>query len=442
MGRVHNIAIPANTTTTAERARIAVEVLDACLSPQLMASLEICVRCAICDRSCHFFVANPEPRYIPSYRAEQLRRFYRRLHDPLGRIAPGFIGARDLDERGLQDLRSLAFGTCTMCRRCTLNCPLGVDVALIVRTARAMLARIGMVPHDLQEPIDTHLRVGNSGDIGTESFIESIEWWEEQLQSDVGDSKAKIPLDKQGARILFVFTPRELKSYPLTAIAMAKIFYAAGEDWTVSTKTWDATNFAMFSGDDNVMRAIAQRMRDEAVRLGVREVIWNECGHGYRGFRWEAENWLNKRFPFRVRSFLELIVDYIKEGRLKFDRSRNPQSVTYHDPCNMARNGGLIEEPRYILKNVVADFKEMEPHGTENYCCGGGGGLLFMSEFTQLRMMAAKPKADQIHATGAEIVTSACHNCLDQLTEINSKYRLGVRVKGLSELVAEAIVLP
>jgi Fe-S oxidoreductase len=124
------------------------------------------------------------------------------------------------------------------------------------------------------------------------------------------------------------------------------------------------------------------------------------------------------------------------------DPGVNTKRVTYHDPCNQARNGGIVDEPRYILRHAVQDFVEMEPHGVENFCCGGGGGMLSMTEFSKERINAGKTKADQILATGAEIVATTCHNCLDQLDEIKRHYKLKVKVQNLSELVAAAIIWP
>jgi Fe-S oxidoreductase len=174
----------------------------------------------------------------------------------------------------------------------------------------------------------------------------------------------------------------------------------------------------------------------------VQTLVMAECGHGYRSQRWEAENWIGHRYPFKVISFVELQAQYIQEGRLKLDSTRNQKRVTFHDPCNQARNGGIIDEPRYILRNTVMDFAEMEPHGAENYCCGGGGGMLSMTEFASERKVAGKAKADQILATGAEIVATSCHNCLDQLDEVKRHYKLKVKIQNLSELVANAIVWP
>ena len=420
----------------------ALEVLERRLNRPLAVAFHVCAHCGLCNDTCHYYLATGDPKMVPAYKADRLRKIYKRKYDWLARLFPGWVGAKELDQEAIEALADIAFGSCTMCRRCVVNCPFGVDTALIVRTARAMLTAIGRTPRGLQEPIDTHLRLGNGGGVEAQEFVETIEWWEEQLQSQLGDPNFKMPLDKAGARIMYTLAPREVRTYPLTALAAARIFYAAGEDWTISTKAWDATNLALFSGDDAATRQVAQWTRDEAVRLGVQEVIWSECGHGYRLFRWEAEGRLGERFPFRVRSLLELLAEYIAQGRIKLDPSKNSKPVTYHDPCNVARNGGIIQEPRYILRQAVMDFREMEPHGKDNFCCGGGGGALFMSEFTERRKVASKIKAEQIQATGAKVLVTSCQNCLDHLGDVNRWYRLGLEIRGLSELVANALVLP
>jgi Fe-S oxidoreductase len=162
--------------------------------------------------------------------------------------------------------------------------------------------------------------------------------------------------------------------------AAAKIFNAAGEDWTMSTESWDATNYGLFSGDDDAARTIAHNLEKAVNKLGAETLVMAECGHGYRSQRWEGENWVGHTYPFGIMSFVELQAEYIKQGRIKLDPNVNTKRVTYHDPCNQARNGGIVEEPRYILRQAVMDFVEMEPHGIENYCCGGGGGMLSMSD--------------------------------------------------------------
>ncbi|MFI5145013.1 MAG: (Fe-S)-binding protein, partial [Ignavibacteria bacterium] len=217
--------------------------------------------------------------------------------------------------------------------------------------------------------------------------------------------------------------------------------YAAKESWTLSTNMYDVTNYAFFSADMEGAATIARRLYDETLKLNAKRCVLAECGHGSRAFRWEGPNYLQRTYPFDVLTSVELIAEYISSGRIKLDKKLNMEPVTLHDPCNLVRNGGIINQQRYILKNAVSEFIEMTPHGTDNFCCGGGGGQLAMSEYNERRMKIAEIKAEQISKTGASVVASPCHNCVDQLMQIDNKFKLGVKVKTLAEIVADAIVL-
>jgi Fe-S oxidoreductase len=379
---------------------------------------------------------------VPTYKADRLRNVWKRRYDWLGRVWPWYVGARELDDEVIEQLWDTAWGACTMCGRCVVNCPFGVDTKLIVGTARAMLNAIGLVPQGLQETVDIHLKTKNNMGVDDEDFRETIEWLDEQLCDELEVEGPVIPLDKKGARVMYLVNPREVKFYPLSLMAAAKILYVAGEDWTMSTDYWDVTNYAFFSCDDEAARQIGLWALEAATKLDVQEIWMAECGHGFNALRWEGENWLGQPFPFQVRGFVEPMAEYIREGRIQLDPSENSQPVTYHDPCNQGRKGGILEEPRYILSKTVTDFREMLPNRQESYCCGGGGGMLSMSEFTPRRLAAASVKAEQIRATEAKIVATSCHNCLDQLADVNRKYKLGAPAKNLCELVADAIVWP
>jgi CheY-like chemotaxis protein len=132
---------------------------------------------------------------------------------------------------------------------------------------------------------------------------------------------------------------------------------------------------------------------------------------------------------------------YIKEGRIKVDKTRNTTPVTFHDSCNNARSCGLFEEPRELLQLVCTDFREMYPNRSENYCCTGGGGAMSMSEYTSRRLKSAVVKANQLKETGASIVVTSCHNCVDGLTDLIRHYKLGMQVTQLVNLVANALVV-
>jgi len=412
------------------------------LNRNLDVYFQTCQRCGLCADTCHYYRAIGDPKMIPAYKIEQVRKLYQRQSSGWRRKLSFWVPDGDgLNEDELQTLKDVVFGSCTMCRRCTLTCPMGIDTGMIMRAARGMLTLAHKAPKGLQDTVDIHVMTGNNMGMDKEEFIDTVEWMEEELQKDIGDPTAKIPIDKEGAKNLWVLNPREVKFFPLLLQAQAKIFHAAGESFTLSSKYWDVTNYALFNGDDKDATTIAGYILEEADRLGCDTIICTECGHGMRQLKYMAPIWL-KRSDFKVRAFVEVVADYIQSGRIKLNPAVNKDRVTYHDPCNQARSGNYIEEPRIVLRNSVMDFVDLTPCGRNNFCCGGGGGALTMSEYRSKRLDSAKVKADQIKATGAKIVSTSCHNCIDQLSEINRHYKLGVKVLNTCELTADAIVLP
>jgi TusE/DsrC/DsvC family sulfur relay protein len=412
------------------------------LNRNLAVYFQSCQRCGLCAETCHYYRSTRDPKMIPGYKIEQVRKLYERQGNGWPRKLAFWIPRGDgLEEEELLELKDIVYGRCTMCRRCTLTCPMGVDTGMIMRAARGMLTLAHKAPKGLQDTVDIHVMTGNNMGLPSEELVETAKWMEEELQNDIGDPTVEIPIDRKGSKNLWVLNPREVKFFPLLLQAQAKIFHAAGESFTLSSKGWDVTNYALFNGDDGDATTIARYVLQEADRLGCDTIICTECGHGMRQLKYMAPIWL-KRSDFKVRAFVEVVADYVKSGRINFNRSVNQERVTYHDPCNQARSGNYIEEPRILLRSSVRDYVDLTPCGRDNFCCGGGGGALTMSEYRSWRLEAAKVKADQIGATGAKIVATSCHNCIDQLAEINRHYKLDVKVVNTCELVADALVMP
>jgi CheY-like chemotaxis protein len=203
---------------------------------------------------------------------------------------------------------------------------------------------------------------------------------------------------------------------------------------------WDMTNFGLFSGDDALGGAVAKRVYDATRILKGKKLVMSECGHGYRSTRCEGPNWAKDDIDFEMESSVITMLDYVKNGRIKIDKSKNDSSYTFHDSCNNARSCGLYEEPRELLNLVVDDFREMYPNRAENYCCTGGGGAMSMSEYSARRLKSAQVKAEQLKATGAKYVVTSCHNCVDGLTDLIKHYKLDMKVTQLVNLVANALV--
>ncbi|OLN31661.1 (Fe-S)-binding protein [Desulfosporosinus metallidurans] len=325
---------------------------------------------------------------------------------------------------------------CNMCERCTVECPMGVNIAAITRAFRG---KTPVPPGHLQIIADDHIRTGNQMAVEQIDYDETLEWLEEELQKELNDPTYKIPIDKPDADFMFGFNAREVKHYPNELQTILHVFYAAKANYTLSSKRWDATNICLFTGKNDEFQEISRPLFEEVERLNAKELIVTECGHAFRSCKmFERTFWKGKKFP--VRHIVELYADWIKEGRLKLDKTKNPLPVTLHDPCNTVRKEGVYEPQRYVIKNVVMDYREMNPDGKYNICCGAGGGALAVAATKQQRMIKAKPKVDQLVATGAKIGCIPCHNCIDQFNDMNKFYKLGMKMHHLSTLIENALV--
>ena len=417
-------------------------------------SFAACVHCGTCNDSCHYYLATGDPEMTPAAKMDKIRQVYKAQNDWLGKLAPKWVGAKEIEtDKELEELKDIVFGSCTGCRRCTFNCPFGVDTAILVGLARSCLVDEGIAPEGVLTVMKDQWETGNQMAISPKDYIETLEWLEEELQEELEDPDYKVPIDKKGADFVYVINPREIKYDPRPLQAAFKIFYAAGLDWTMGSTGWDNTNFGLFSGKADLGGHMGNLAYNHAKKLQVNRMVVSECGHGLRSTKWEAPNWGKANpLPFQIISILEVMVDLINRGKIILDPSRNPHPVTYHDPCNLSRSAGITEEPRFCLKRACLDFREMTPNRADSYCCTGGGGAMSMSEYAHRRLEVAKTKAEQIKATGAAIVATACHNCIDGLSDLIRKYDLKydfgdgnpkfLTAPNVCELVGEALVIP
>ncbi len=392
----------------------------------------LCTRCGWCVESCHVYLATKDPNMTPVAKTERVRKVLRRKHDWLSKVLPFWTGAEDLTDEELEGWQDLAFQHCTLCERCVVNCPMAVETPQIMGAVRGTLNALGKAPEILGQLADSAIAREEMLDDMRDFYVEQIKELETQVQQNTGNPDARIPIEET-ADILYV---------PLsgahTIVPAASLFEAAGESWTMSM--FEAANYGLFIGDIPRAKKILQRVLNEAERLGVKEIVVTECGHAYGVLKWEAPKWFGGALPFKVRNIVELVDQYVAEGRLKLDPSRNAEPVTYHDPCNMGRKGGLFEEPRNAIKASAIDYREMTPGREENFCCGGGGGMVANLDWEDFRIQTGQAKAEQVEATGAKVVVTSCDNCLHQIKQIGEHHDLDIRVCNVTELMAAALV--
>ena len=392
--------------------------------------LETCTRCGVCTEACHVYASMGQVRYIAAYRGEIVRRLYKKYFKARGKFWPSVGEAKELTEMAVEELFDAAY-SCTGCRRCMVYCPFGIDTQMIMSIAKLLLIGANAEPEILSMLADTSVEKGKSLDLFKEGFLDGIKRLEAEVvakwKMEAGEQA--ITVDKEGADLLYVALAGAHSIIPAAAI-----FNAAGENWTLSF--FEAVNFGAFVGDPSKKKLILDRIVNEARRLKIKEVCVCECGTAYRVMKQ-----LTGKQPFKVVSITEVHARYLCEGRIKLDKTKLNGSVTYHDPCQIARNAGVMDEPRYILQHLTDDFREMTPEPKYNWCCGGGGGLVALGEETlDFRMKSSRIKADQVKETGATILATACENCHTQLSNLNDHYKMEMQVEFLSSMVADALV--
>lgn len=393
----------------------------------------LCTHCGWGIEACHIFLATNDPAKSPVAKAERIRKVLKKDHDWLSAVFPFWTGAGNLTEEELDDWLNVAFRDCTLCERCVINCPLGVETPQILAAARGVLTSLGKNPEILTDLTE----MANSGeedlDLFRDVFKNQIKKLEKQVQEKLNDTEARIPMEEK-ADMLYV---------PLsgshTIVPAAIIFNKADASWAMSM--FEASNYGLFLADTAKAKKITQRIINEARKLEVKEVVVSECGHAFGILKWEAPKWFGGELPFKVRSVLEVYDEYLSRGLLTFDPEKATEAVTYHDPCNVGRKGGVFEEPRRVIMAAVKDFREMTPNRVESFCCGGGAGMVACEEWREERLTYGKVKADQIRATGAKKVITACNNCLHQIQELSEHYELGITVSNVSQQLAESLIV-
>lgn len=396
-----------------------------------------CGRCAV---TCQVYQATGEARDVPCYRTNLLLDVYRRYFTPRGFLQTRLTGHEALSEAAIDEMAEV-FYRCNACRRCKLECPMGIDHGLITHLGRYILSEAGIAPKGLVVSVREQLegKTGNTSAIPLPALLDNLEFLQEELEETKG-VPVSFPVDQAGAEYIFFPAVSDYLMEADTLMGIAAVLKAAGVPWTIGSGYFDGINYGLFY-NDWVLERIIQKLAGEAQRLETRKILIGECGHASRSAKQFVPAFVREG-ALPVVSVLELTWQAIQSGRIRLDPNAIPERVTYHDPCNLARSGWLIEQPRRILGSFVKDFVEMQPNGRQNYCCGGGGGLVSLDETYEFRMqVSGKTKAEQIRATGAEIVVSPCANCKKQLRELMDYYHLPVQVVGVHDLVLRAIQL-
>jgi len=426
----------------------------------LQVFMDICVKCGACTDKCHYFIGTADPKNMPAARQDLLRKVYRRYFTFAGKYFPGLVGAIDLTEDLVKEMYSY-YHQCSECRRCAVFCPFGIDTAEVTMAARDVLAQIGLgQKYDNQIIAKVH-QVGNNLGLPGRALADTLEGLEEDVEEDTG-VKVRYPLNEKGVEILLVTPSADFFAEPHVdgLIGYGKVFHEAGVTWTMSSIASEAANFGLFIGNYENMRKVALRVRDAAKDLGVKRIIFGECGHAWR----VAYNFLNTlagpwdfldpNYPV-PQHILEFTKDCLDRGILNIDKSENDHmTITFHDSCNIARASRIGKEPgsqfttpREVIRAVCNNYHDMaiETIYDQTFCCGGGGGLL-TDDLMELRIKGALPRMEALKNVskdhGVTHMAAICAICKSQFTKVLPYYGMTMdQIVSVHQLVSNAIIL-
>ena len=391
-----------------------------------------CVHCGMCSEACLFYTETGDPKYTPIHILEPMRKVWKRNFTFWGKFAAALGLSKPVTDEELEEWEPLIYDSCTMCGRCSMVCPVGNDITYMIRKAREGMVAAGHAPRGLKDATIRAVDIGSPMGVTWKTVQATI-------KHTVEDTGLPIPVDKKGADYMVIMSSMEIVNFPEYLSAISRIFDQAGISWTLCSEATEATNSGIQIGSSDIAAQIVQRVVDGAEKLGVKYVISPECGHAYTAIRWEGPNLIGRPYPFKVIHILELLDELREQGKLRTEGMETAK-MTFHDPCQLVRHGGLTEQPRRLLKMVAGNYVDMPDPGVWNWCCGGGGGVSANDRADPLLLRVFSRKKSQLDDAQVETLVTACANCRIVLEGGLEHYQMAIPVVGLTETLAKHLV--
>jgi len=400
-----------------------VQILKEQIDAPTAAYFSSCVHCGMCAEACLFYTETGNPAYTPINKLEPMRRLWEQEYTLIGRIKKLIGLSKPITDEELSEWSDLVYHACSMCGRCSMVCPVGNDISYMIRNIREGISAAGHAPEGLVGATTRAVEIGSPMGIKLHTLQVQARHVKENSEQD-------IPFDQEGVDYLVLLSSMEVINFPEYLEAIAKIFKQAGKTWT---------NSGIQIGTSDIARELVSRVVDAAEKLKVKTVVSPECGHAYTAIRWDGPNLMGQRFSFKVKHIVEILDELRAEGLLRIEGIEDAR-LTFHDPCQLVRKGGVIEQPRNLLNMVAPNFVEMEEQGTMNWCCGAGGGVSAIEEAADIRLKAFNRKKSQLDKLRVDALVTACANCRIQLEEGLEENDMDIPVIGLTEMLADHLV--
>jgi Fe-S oxidoreductase len=427
------IAKGAERLTPEKIQRVIQDMLAGEAGARLKTYVETCVHCGLCSEACHFYLSNDrDPHFAPAGKVKQtIAEMIRRK----GAVSVEFM----------KKASEIASTECNLCKRCAMYCPFGIDVAFQMLFVRRICHKLGITPQYIQDTAHSHSATYNQMWVKDDEWIDSLQWQEEEAREDI--SNLRIPLEKEGADIMYSVIGPEPKFRAQLIYQAAVIFNAAGLNWTMpATPGWDNSDMCMYTGDNEMMARIKKAHFETAMRLRVNKIVMGECGHAFRSIYDMGNRALGWRMPpVPTVHAIEFFHDLLRDGKIRILKKYD-KPVTIHDPCNVIRGRGLHEMLRYVAHAICEEVIEMHPNREHNFCCSAGGGVINCGPpWKMKRVNGNKVKAQQLFeakSKGAVTCIAPCHNCHGGLEDIIHVNEIGMDLKFLGDIIYEVMEKP
>ncbi|MFH0811766.1 MAG: (Fe-S)-binding protein [Pseudomonadota bacterium] len=326
---------------------------------------------------------------------------------------------------------------CTTCRACVEECPITINSLDLIRQMRALKVEEGtQVPTMVGETLESVFKYGNPYQ-GQKN--KRMEWTK--------DLEIKNFSKGESAELLYFVGCGPSYDSRLQEIARSavRVFTALGLDFGIlGNKESCCGDVAKRTGEDGLLEEVVTKNYELFEEFGIKEIV-TTCPHGLKMFRDEYPLYKEKlaietEDELKVQHYTQLLAHLIKEGKLRFSKELKKR-VTYHDPCYLGRHCGIFDPPREIIKAIPGvQFVEMKRNRRDSFCCGGGGGRLWMEEFE------AKEKISEIRVRDAaevqaQILITACPFCMSMLEDAvkTAGYEKTMGVKDILELLVDLL---
>jgi len=375
-----------------------------------------CAECGRCDRAC--------PALNSGYPLSPKELMHHVKEMIMASLASGGNGHRLLGDR----VKPEAVWACVTCLACIQRCPVGNEHVPVLIELRRRLMADGELEAHLQEALTNLARYGNSFGQSARNRAR----WTQGLEFKVKDARKEPVTWLWFTGDYAAYDPR---LQPITRAA-ARLFQRAGLDFGILYEAeQNSGNDARRAGEEGLFETLMEKNLAAFGKARFERIVTTDP-HSLHALKNEYR-WQNGRAP--VVHYTELLWELIRTNRLPLNRRLNGR-VTYHDPCYLGRYNGVYEAPRQILHALGAEFVEMPRHGSRSYCCGAGGGRIWMEDVPGIQERPAESRVREAAAAGAATLVVACPK--DWVMFQDARKTAGLEdklvVKDIIELVEEA----